>query len=258
MARRAFRRATTYRAAAVSGVFVNTVFGYLRASVLVFVAAAGGGAVGGLSGADLATFAFVSQGLLMVVGAFGDPEIADRVRTGDIVIDFYRPADLQTWWLAVWLGNAAFQVVARGVPPVLLGALAFDVRWPPGWAVGLAFAVSVLLASIAGFAIRFCSNIAAFWLLDNRGIEQLVTLALSFFGGLLLPLSLFPPPLEWIARALPFAAMVQTPAEVYLGTRPGREIVPLLAMQALWVVVLLVAGRVLLAAATRKLGVQGG
>ena len=55
IARRSFRQATTYRLATASGVFVNTVFGYLRASVLVFVATTGGGMIRGLSGTELAT-----------------------------------------------------------------------------------------------------------------------------------------------------------------------------------------------------------
>jgi len=114
IARRSFRRTSSYRLATASGLFVNTVFGYLRASVLVFVATTSGGAVRGLTAEDLATFAFISQGLIMVVGVFGDTELSDRIKNGDVVVDLYRPADLQLWWLATWLGKSAFYVLARG------------------------------------------------------------------------------------------------------------------------------------------------
>ncbi|MGI9595229.1 MAG: ABC transporter permease [Acidimicrobiales bacterium] len=256
--RRSFRRASSYRLATASGVFINTVFGYIRASVLVVVAVAGGGMVNGMDTVDLATFAFVSQGFIMISGAFGDPELAERIRTGDVVIDLYRPADLQLWWLATWLGKAAFQAFARGIPPVVLGALTFDLRLPDPWWHWLPFLTAVLLATIVGFALRFCSNLIAFWLLDNRGVDQMLTLLISFFAGLLLPINLFPPWLETIARLLPFASMIQLPAEIFLGRYDGLGIASVLAQQVLWGALLLLGGRVLLAAATRRVVVQGG
>lgn len=244
--------------ATVSGVFVNTVFGYLRASVLVFIAISGGGMVRGMDAADVATFAFVSQGFIMITGAFGDRELAERVRTGDVVIDLYRPADLQLWWLATWFGKSAFQVLARGIPPVLLGAIAFDLRWPDPLWHWLPFLVSIVLATTVGFALRFCTNLITFWLLDNRGIDQMLTLLTSFFAGLLLPITLFPPWLEAIARLLPFASMIQLPAELFLGMHTGPEMLLVLGQQLLWAGAMLAIGRLILRAATRRVVIQGG
>lgn len=258
VARRSFRRSSTYRVATASGVFVNTVFGYLRASVLVFVAVSSGGAVRGLTGEELATFAFVSQGMIMVVGLFGDPELGDRIRSGDIVVDMYRPIDLQGWWFASWIGKSAFQVAARGLPPVLLGAIAFDLVWPTEPWIWAAFAVSVFLASVVGFALRFCSAIVTFWLLDSRGIDHMVTFTITFFAGMLLPLTLFPPSLETVARWLPFASLVQLPVEIFLGSYTPSSVAWPLAQQIIWAVVILTIGRWMLAAATRKVVIQGG
>ena len=256
--RRSFRLATTYRLATASGVFINTVFGYLRAAILVFVAGSAGGEVNGMTTADLATFSFVSQAFIMIVGAFGYTELSMRIRKGDVVVDLYRPVDLQLWELANWLGRSAFQVVARGVPPILLGAIAFDLVWPTSWQQWLAFATATVLASVVGMAVRFCSGLTAFWLLDNRGIEQLLVIAIAFFAGLLLPINLFPGWLAAVARATPFAAMIQLPVEIYLGQHQGWGMAAVLVQQALWVIVLLMAGRLILAAATRKVVIQGG
>ena len=244
--------------ATASGVFVNTVFGYLRASVLIVVAITAGGSVRGLDTRDLATFAFVSQGFIMVIGAFGNTELSDRIRSGDVVIDLYRPADLQLWWLALWLGRSAFQLLARGIPPVVLGAIAFDLRWPDPWWHWVPFLAAVVLASMVGFAIRFLANLSAFWLLDNRGVEQMTTVLISFFAGLLLPLNLFPPWLGSVAGVLPFASMIQLPVELYLGIHHGWGLVWVLGQQTLWVVGLLMAGRLTLIVATRRVVVQGG
>jgi ABC-2 type transport system permease protein len=226
--------------------------------VLVFVAATSGGAVRGLSAEDLATFAFISQGLIMVVGVFGDTELSERIKTGDVVVDLYRPADLQLWWLATWLGKSSFHVLSRGIPPMLLGAIAFDLNWPEVWWHWLVFALSIVLACLVGFAVRFCSAIVTFWLLDSRGVDQAVTFTIGFFAGMLLPISLFPAQVETVARMLPFASMVQLPAELFLGIHSPSAIAWTLGQQALWAVALLAAGRAMVATATRKVVIQGG
>jgi ABC-2 type transport system permease protein len=258
VARRSFRRWSTYRAATVAGVFTNTVFGYLRAYILIAVAVAAGGTAGGWDQTELVTFAFLTQGMINVSQAFGDPELADRVRSGDVVVDLYRPVDLQMWWLAASLGRAAFTTLARGVPPIVLGALVFDIRLITTPVLIVAAAASVVLASIVGFAFRFIVNVTTFWLLDNRGIDALATMVVSFFGGLLLPIVLFPTWLEQLARLLPFAAMVQFPAEVMMGVHTGAGVVQVLALQVMWAAASLGVGRLVLAAASRKVVLQGG
>jgi len=257
VARRSFRRWSTYRLATVAGVITNTVFGYLRAYILIAVAAASTNDLAGWDQTDLVTFAFITQALLAGTGAFGEPELAERVRSGDVVVDLYRPADMQLWWLAAWWGRATYSLLARGLPPVLLGAVAFDLALPPDAASWVAFAISLVLASTIGFGIRFCSNLTAFWLVDNRGLDQLVTLVLTFFGGLLLPVVLFPSWLEAIAWALPFAAMIQLPAEIFMGVYDG-PIIGALALQLAWVVILFGLGRLMLTTATRRVVIQGG
>ena len=105
VARSTFRRVTTYRGATFAGVVTNTVFGFILAYVLVAVFNQRGN-VGGFDTTDAVTYVFVTQGLLMVVGIFGNFEMAERIRTGDVAVDLCRPYDFQGWWLAVHYGKA--------------------------------------------------------------------------------------------------------------------------------------------------------
>jgi ABC-2 type transport system permease protein len=82
--------------------------------------------------------------------------------------------------------------------------------------------------------------------------------ASTFFSGQVVPIAFFPDWLVVIAWALPFAAMVQAPIEVWLGHAEGLELVGLLALQAFWAGVLLLLGRTVFAAGLRKLVIQGG
>ena len=257
VARRGFQRYSTYRAATVAGVITNSVFGLIRAYILIAVFRQRT-TIGSFDVTDALTFTFVTQGLLMPVGAFGRMDISERIRTGDVVVDLYRPVDFQAYWLAHDLGRGAYLLLARGIPPVLFGALVFDLRLPHTPTTWLAFVASLAVAMVVSFGLSFMVNLAAFWLIDDRGINQLATAIQLFLSGITLPIVLFPHWLEVIARYSPFASMIQLPVEVLLGKHAGTSLYPVLALQLLWAVALLGTGRLVLSAATRKVVIQGG
>lgn len=257
VARSTARRLTAYRGATFAGVFTNTVFGFLLAYVLMAVFRERPEA-GGWDATDAITFVFVTQGLLMSVGMFGDLEMAERVRTGDVAVDLSRPYDFQGWWAATAYGQAAFHALFRGVPPVVVGGLAFDLRLPGEAWVWPAFLASVVLAVGVGFAWGFLLQLSVFWILDVRGPVQIGWVTANILSGMLVPLVLLPDGFEGVARVLPFASMIQVPVEVFLGKSRGLDLVAALAVQAAWIVVLTLAGRAVLARAERRVVVQGG
>jgi ABC-2 type transport system permease protein len=257
LARRGYRRYAAYPGATWAGVFTNTFFGFLLAYVLLAVFDERE-SVGSYDARDAVTYVWLAQGLFMTTYLFGWFEVALRVQSGDVATDLQRPLDFQTYWLAQDLGRALYHGIFRGVPPFVVGALVFDVLLPRDPLVWLAFVVSVGLAVVVSFAFRFLFNLAAFWMLDYRGVGMLAAVATAFFSGQYVPLPFYPEWLEVLAWALPFASMVQAPIEVFLGHVRGVELAGLLALQTFWAGMLLLLGRVLLGAGLRKLVVQGG
>jgi ABC-2 type transport system permease protein len=249
-----FRRWSAYRTAALAGMATNVVFGFLRCAVLLTVFA-GSARVAGYDAAAVVTFVWVGQALIDVVLAWGDVELAERVRSGDVAIDLVRPWDLQLARLAQDLGRAGFSMTVRFLPPMLVGAAFFELRLPGGaggWAV---FAVGVVLACVVGFGLRFLLNLTAFWLLDWRGVVSLYAVSSGLLGGLVLPIGLLP---QWARVAVwctPFPATLQVPADLLVGH--GAPL-PLLAHQLGWALGLLALGRLVLRRAERVLVVQGG
>ena len=258
IARRGFRRYAAYRSATIAGAFTNTVFGVLRCYILLAVFARRAH-VGDLTATDAVTFSLVGQSTLMVTALFaGGTEIATKIRTGDIVTDLYRPVDFQRYWLAHDTGRALYQTSWRCLPPFLVGALIFHVRLPHHAATWLAFAAAMVLAMLVSFGVRFLIGLSAFWLLDDRGLSQLTTSLQLFLSGFLIPIQFFPQWLAMVSRALPFAAMVQIPMEVFLEKHTGPNLAGVLAVQAAWAAGLYAAGAITLAAATRRVVIQGG
>ncbi|WP_282699255.1 ABC-2 family transporter protein [Streptomyces sp. CC219B] len=252
-----FRRYATYRVATAAGVFTNTVFGV----ILVYTYLALWDErphLGGYDQAQAVTYVWLGQALYVTLALQGggvEQDLMERIRSGEIAVDLYRPADLQLWWLATDLGRSLFQFLGRGVIPFAFGALVFPMALPSGVVSWAALLVALVLAMLVSFGIRYLAALSVFWLLDGAGVSQAVMIAGVFFSGIVLPLNVFPGTFGEVVRMLPWAAQLQMPADVLMG-----EVDPLeaFAFQAMWAVVLLAAGRLLQSAATRRVVVQGG
>lgn len=255
---RGLRRYSTYRAATLAGVLTNSVFGAINAMVLLALFAARP-EINGYDATDAVTQVFIGQALIGVTLILSGPslDLSTRIRTGDVAMDLLRPVPLQSWWLAQDLGRATFAFAWRGVPTFAVGALLFDLAAPDA---PLATAVSLLLVAVLGFALRYLYTLAAFWILDVRGLWTLMGFVGPVAAGMLLPLTLFPAPVADVLRLLPWASLVQIPAEIYLGkdTLPGGSVLGGLALQSGWAFVLLALGAWMTGHATRKVVVQGG
>jgi ABC-2 type transport system permease protein len=108
---------------------------------------------------------------------------------------------------------------------------------------------------VVSFLLRFMLNLAGFWIIDHRGLNYMAMVVLNLFSGFLIPLAFFPAPLQAVANALPFRAIIMIPNEIYLGQ---GSLVQGLAVQAGWVVLMLAGARWLMRHGERQVVVQGG
>lgn len=260
VATRAFRRYSTYMAATLAGIFTNSVFGIIYSFAYLALWAQRPDA-GGYDSVDAVTYVWIGQALLMTVALWGGgttDDLPERIRSGDIAIDLYRPVGLLGWYLAGDLGRAAYHLLTRGLAPTVVGALLFDLRFPSTPQAVLGLVVAIPLAVTVSFAVRFLVACTAFWLFDASGPRLLSAVLAIFFSGMALPLVIFPDGLREVALALPWASYLQTPADIWLGQRIGWSLLGGLGLQALWAVVLLGCCQLVLRAATRRVVVQGG
>lgn len=259
LARRGYRRYAAYPGATYAGLFTNVFFGFLIAYILLAVYEETN-EIGGYDVRDAIAYVWISQGLLTVVGIFGPGwwELARRVQTGDVASDLQRPVDVQRAELAQDVGRAGYQVFWRAVPQFLLGTLFFEITFPTDVGRWLLFALSVALAVFVSFGVRFLVNLCAFWLLDYRGPVLLMIAVNLVLSGAIVPLAFFPGVLDTIVRLTPFASMLMAPIDIYVGEPLTGSSATVLALQLSWALALYAAGRLVLAAGTRKLVLQGG
>jgi ABC-2 type transport system permease protein len=253
-----FRQYSTYRLAILAGVTTQSVFGFIRVSVLFGAISSAGGTLVGYNQQLASTYVWLGQALLAPIALYAWIDIAERVSSGEIAVDFARPVDLQLAWWARDLGRASFQLLSRGLPPLFIGALTVGLALPDSWSAYPLGLMSLFLAVSISFTLRFLVNLIAFWTFDVRGYIGLYLVIGSLFSGLFIPVHFFPEWLRVVAYATPFPSMLQTPIDVLSGWTLGWAAATLVASQLAWLVGLVGLARVVQWRAARRLVVQGG
>lgn len=253
-----FRRFSTYRQATLASTFTNTMFGFLRTYVMLAVVAVGG-SVAGYSGPQLITYVWAGQGLIGVVLLWGWTDLADRIRSGDVVMDLLRPVHPVVNYLATDLGRAGHAALTRLLVPIVVGALVFDMYLPQHLITYPLFVISAVLAVIVCFGCRYLVNATCYWLLDNRGVSMTWLIFSGVLGGLYFPIRFLP---EWAVVLVwfgtPGPSLLQAPLDVLVERDPLGVQLGIITVQVAWAVVLLALCYLVQRRAERKLVVQGG
>ena len=253
-----FRERSRYLMAAAGGLVANATFGFLKVAILFATVEAAGGELQGYDVATMSAYIWISQGLLGSINLFGRVDIADRIHSGDITVDFLRPLDVHTAMIATEFGRSTFALIPRGIPSIAIGAVFVGMATPAGPA-GYAFgAVSVALAFVISAASVYLVAASGFWLVETRGVQAMYMIVSSFLAGLFVPLWLFPTWLQIVAQLTPFPSLLMYPTDILSGRSSGVEALGLVVLQVVWLGVTVGAGQLMTWAGRRHLEVQGG
>ena len=256
VARTAFRQQLAYRGAALGGLVTNAVFGAFLASIYgaLFVAR-GGAPIGDFDRSAALTYVWLVQALIVPTLVWGSWDIALSIRSGAIAVDLLKPYSYFGYWLSRDLGRAGAGILMRMAPTIAIGLIFYSLVVPRNAAQAVAFVVSLVLAVMLSFALRFCVNLIAFWWTDTQGLRSAQLVVFSFLSGFLLPIAFYPDWLQRVLNVLPFRGIVMSPIDIWLG---NGNVALLLAGQAGWFVVVTVLANRLFGVAVRKVVVQGG
>lgn len=257
-ARLAFQRRAAYRLANWTGVAVNVFFLLVHAQVLLAFFRAKPGALG-WSPQDAVLYFTASEALLMVVGIFPDYRfnLAERIRTGEVVTDLARPVTLYFRDVAERFGTALYYMIARFPPVYLTGAVLYAVT-PPLQLELCLFPVSLGLALGVSAGLWYIVCSAAYFRDSASGELAALVFVNTVFGGVFVPLDFYPSGLQAVANVLPFRATLYTPVALLTGKLSGAPLVFGLLHQALWLSLLSAVALWIESRGLRRLATQGG
>lgn len=201
--------------------------------------------------------------LVMVARAFSSMPglasgIAESIRNGSVRKYLLQPVDMLDY---LFWHRVAHKLVYYAVA---VGPFAF-VFWLcrsylPGWPsapVMTAFVISLLFGFVIGFLIESLIGLIAFWFLEVSSLIFIYMMLNYFLSGHMIPLEWIDGWLPWV-HYLPLKYLAYFPAAVLLGRVPESDLPGELAIQATWIVVLLIANRTAFHYGVRRYGAFGG
>lgn len=259
-----FKALLQYRAAALGGLFTQIFFGLVRVMILrAFYAATTHAAPMTLT--NVTGYVWLGQATLLLIPWREDADVAEQIRTGTVVYELTKPLDLWATWFARSLAWRTAPVLLRMVPMFAFAMLVVPVV-APGWELAPPPSVAAFALWIACFAgavmlsaaLTTLINVSMMWTISGEGIPMLLATFATMFGGLVIPLPLFPDWLKPALYALPFAGILDLPARVFTGDLSLAQGGLVVAHQLAWTLVLAAGARYFLARGLRRLVVQGG
>lgn len=189
--------------------------------------------------------------LFMVV--FADGEIYSSIAEGTIAYDLVRPVGLYGWWFSQSAANRLAFTILNCIPVFLLALLV-----PEPYRISWNLTVGQSIIFILSVSFAMLMYISLFYIIAQRGVRIIVTALTTFLSGGVVPLPFFPDKIRAIAQLLPFAAMQNTPLQIFCGNISGVNMIKAVAFQVFWFVTLFLIGKAAMAVSLKKVIVQGG
>lgn len=187
-----------------------------------------------------------------------DREITDDVRSGHVAMDLIKPVDFQLMYLSRGCGQSLFRMLLFTPPIVLVTTLLFAISPPASTLHFAAFVLSTIGSVVIYLGINYVIGLLSIFFLSISGVLYSKNLIIELLSGLLVPIDWFPTWFQTLTAYLPFQAIAYMPLRIYLGRVDTAEIPRLLGMQFIWIVLIMLLGRLVWRSCQRRIMIQGG
>jgi len=161
--------------------------------------------------------------------------ISENVKDGSIAYLLNKPYSFLLYQFSNSMGETVFRALMNAV---FGGMVVWWLVGPPPSPLGWLFAlITVFGALTLNFCITCLIGLSAFLVEDVSPYMWIYQKLVFILGGFLIPLSFYPDWLQVIAKALPFAAMIYGPSQLFVT--PSLELFAnVLLMQFFWIALL--------------------
>lgn len=219
---------------------VGTNFIMMIAGVYLWKAAYRGiDTVAGVNESQMITYAMISILLSAFYNINVEFTLHDRIRQGEIAVDFFRPVNLLLCYLAEDIGQSIGAVVSKLLPLLVIMVTFIQVPRPAGFLAGFLFLLSAAMGFVILWIICALIGLLCFWAIELGNIGTIKDGIIILLSGKLIPLWLFPPGVQNILNLLPFQHIYQTPLSIYIGQLPSDQVAISMIVQLGWVMILM-------------------
>lgn len=207
---------------------------------------------------EIVTYVILSRTLAIQFSAGVNQQFALWIYDGSIGMEMLRPVRLFTNLFAKRVGEFLFYVIFKALPIMIISFAILRGSGPMSSLHLLLFLVSVSISIIIMFYIEVLVGMGSFYTLTHYALSFAKTAVLDLLSGAIVPVFLFPGPLEDVVNAMPFVGMVSIPVNIFLGKYTIRECLGYLCLQCFWGLIMGAISHLCYRKVIKKVIVQGG
>ena len=172
-----------------------------------------------------------------------------------------RPYDLYWWWYLKHLAKRYSGCALRCIPVIIFAFLLpkpYGLSLPYSIESLFLFIIAIILGSFITASIAMIVQIIAFFTYQDKGISSLIYIIQGLLQGFDIPLPLLPVLFIAITEYLPFRLISDLSQRIYSGNIGISYGIQSIILQIIWIVLLVLFGRLLMKKALKKVSIQGG
>lgn len=249
-----------YRFAAIAGVATQFFWGAM--TMLMYEAYFRAGIDTPMAWNELISYIWLRQAFLMLITFnFVDSDIRESIVSGQVSYEFVRPLNIYWYWYSKLFASKIASTLLRFIPIILVASLLpkpYGLTLPASFGAFILFLITMFLGLILSLGITMIIYSMMFYTTSSKGLFSVYAVIADFFAGGTIPIPFMPTLLQTISYILPFRLILDLPFRLYVGNISIQEGITSVAIQLVWIFVVILAGMFLINRASKKLVVQGG
>ncbi len=256
-----FAAGLQYRMASVTALTTQLIWGLMECLAYKAIAEASDGNLP-MNYSSIVTYIWLKEALLVLFNTWAaDNALFAMIANGNIAYELCRPVSIYSMWFSRTAGARIAEVIMRCIPVLVCAFLmpkAYRMTPPVNSVAFLLFLLTLFLA--LGITVTFCMIVymLCFFTISPQGWRMVLTGAVDFLSGNIIPLPFFPKKVLFFVELSPFAYMQNVPFRIYSGDLVGGEIYQCMLKQIFWLVILMCMGVILWKQAEKRIVIQGG
>jgi len=254
-----FKGELQYRAKAISGMMTQLFWGILY--VYLYTAFMGGKIIEGFSLPQMASYVWLGQAFFVLRYQELPKNCASEIENGNVCYKFVRPINLYNQWYFEHLGYKISATLLRFAPIVTVALLLPDnigLMLPVSVPAFLLFLLSIAIGALMTSAISMLIVCLTFKTLSAKGTSAIINTICGLLGGLYIPIPLMPQAIQNVLNYLPFRFITDLPLRIYIGNVSILSGLTFIAISLVWLIGLIILGKLLMKQALKKTVIQGG
>ncbi len=197
----------------------------------------------------------------LILIAIKDEQIIEQIKNGTVAYELCRPYDLYWWWYLKHLSKRYAGCLLRCFPVIILALLLpkpYNLSLPISILAFILFLLALFLGSLLITSICMLINIITFFTYNDKGISSIIYTIGNLLSGIDVPLPLLPVILLTLTEYLPFRLISDLAVRIYSGNINISYGIKSIILQLIWILILVIIGRLLMKKALSKVSIQGG